>query len=118
MSRGFNLNRMCAVLEIPFLELLNFLNQDRLHMQQGMFPNLQQLKSTYDTSFEMDYDTYMALMGVNLKQKDFLKIDQTCLADVIFEEPEYQHVCQQAKEEKCKQPNVTTGKKKGKCNFN
>ena len=88
--RGIDMVHMCIVMDVPFLELLNFLNQDHLHMQQGLFPNVQQ-SYVLSNSLEMDYDMYLALMGADLKQKDFLKIDQTCLADVIFEEPEYQH---------------------------
>ena len=103
---GVNMVHMCIILDIPFLELLNFLNQDRLHMQQGLFPNVQQ-SYILSVSLELDYDMYLALMGADLKQKDFLKIDQTCLADVIFEEPEYQHFRQQAEEGKLKRPAVT-----------
>ena len=114
--RGIEIVHMCIVMNVPFLELLSFLNQDRLHMQQGLFPNIQQ-SYVLSNSLEMDYDMYLALMGADLKQKDFLKIDQTCLADVIFEEPEYQHFREQADEGKLKQSAVTTAKKKGEYDF-
>ena len=99
--RGVDIVHMCIVLDIPFLELLSFLHQDRLHMQQGLFPNVQQ-NFMPNVSLEIDFDMYLALIGGTVKQKDFLKIDQTCLADVIVEEPQYQHFCQQAEEEKRK----------------
>lgn len=110
--RGVDIVHMCIVLDIPFLELLNFLNQDRLHMQQGLFSNVQQ-NYMLTTLVELDYDMYLVLVGAGLKQKDFLKIDQTCLADVIFEEPEYQHFRRQAEEGKLKRPAVTIANNEG-----
>ena len=86
-------------------------------MQQGLFPNVQQ-NYILSVSLELDYDMYLVLMGADLKQKDFLKIDQTYLADVIFEEPEYQHFRQQAEEGKLKRPAVTIAKNEGEYDYN
>jgi len=115
-SHGVKVLYMCTVLDIPLLEIFDFLNPDRLHMQQGLFPNVQQ-NDILSSSLELDYDVYLALIGVDLKQKDFLKIDQTCLADVIFEEPEYKHFRQQVEEDKLKQLTAAAATcKKEECN--
>ena len=55
---GIDMVHMCIVMDVPFLELLNFLNQDYLHMQQGLFPNVQQ-SYVLSNSLEMDYDMYL-----------------------------------------------------------
>lgn len=110
--RGIEIAHMSSVLDVPFLEIFQFLNQDRLHMQQGLFPHVQQ-SYVLNVSLEMDYDMYLVLLGADLKQKDFLKIDQTCLADVISEEPEYQHFREQVAEEKLNKQSATPTAKKG-----
>ena len=108
---------LCSFLDIPLQEVLDFLDQDRLHMQQGFFPDVQH---SYILSSNLSYDTDVckALMGADLKQNDFLKIEQTYLADIVAQEPEYQHFREQAEKEqagdKSKKPPTTTGDKEGK----
>jgi len=86
-------------LEITLREVLEFLDQDRVHMQQGLFPDLQH---TYILSQQIyiDTDVCKALLGADLKQSDFLKIEQTQLADVIAAEPENQHLCDHMTQDK------------------
>jgi len=86
-------------LDITLREVLEFLDQDRVHMQQGLFPDLQH---TYILSQQLyiDNDVSKALMGADLKQSDFLKIEQTYLADVIAAEPENQHLRDQMTQDK------------------
>lgn len=80
----------CQFLQIPLQEMLEFLDQDRLHMQQGFFPEVQ---SSYVLSCSISYDSDFckALMGSQLKANEFLKLEQTYLADVIAEEPGNEH---------------------------
>ncbi|XP_065889621.1 uncharacterized protein [Dysidea avara] len=94
---------LCSFLDIPLQEVLDFLDQERLHMQQGFFPDIQH---GYILSSNLSYDTDVckALMGVDLKQNGFLKIEQTHLADVIAEEPEHQHLRDQTIDDKSKKP--------------
>lgn len=100
---GFGIDpiSLCSFLDIPLQEILDFLDQERLHMQQGFFPDVQH---TYILQSTLSYDTDVckALMGANLKQNDFLKIEQTYLADIIAAEPEYQHFRDQAGDDKTK----------------
>lgn len=111
--QGVEAVHMCSVLDVSCLEIFNFVNPDRLHTQQGLFPNIMQ-NNILNLTLELDYDMYLVLQGASLKQKDFLKIDQTYLADVIFEEPEYCHLREQKEEEgKLKQSATATTKKKG-----
>ena len=93
-----DINEISVTLSIPFLEVFSFLNQDRLHMQEGLLTDNEDGYALNDR-LELDRDMYLALIGTDLKQKDLLKIDQTCLAEVILEEPEYQHFRQQIEEE-------------------
>jgi len=96
---------LCSFLDVPLQEVLDFLDQERLHMQQGFFPDVQH---TYILSSTLSYDTDVckALMGADLKQNDFLKIEQTYLADVIAEEPEHQHLRDQTVDDKSKKPDA------------
>ena len=76
----------CGFLKIPLKVMLEFLNKDRLHMQQGLFPEVEE---AYILNSTLSYDTDFckALMGSQLKSNEFLKLEQTLLADVIAEEP-------------------------------
>jgi len=80
----------CQNLDIPLRNILEFLDKDRLHMEQGFFPDVQ---DSYILSCSISYDTDFckALMGSQLKSQEFLKIEQTKLADVIAEEPGNEH---------------------------
>ena len=65
--------------------MLEFLDTDRTHMQQGIFPDVQQsflLRST----ITLDECSCRALLGVTLKGNERLKLDQTRLAEVLAEE--------------------------------
>jgi len=41
---------LCSFLDIPLQEVLDFLDQDRLHMQQGFFPDVQHRASSLMSS--------------------------------------------------------------------
>ena len=71
--------------------MVEFLNNDRVHMQQGIFPDVQQ---SYILHSQLNFDevSCKVLVGAPLKQNEFLKIDQTCLADVISEEAGNEHL--------------------------
>ena len=101
---------LCSFLDVPLQEIINFLDQDRLHMQQGFFPDAQH-SCILQSNLSYDTDLCKALMGADLKQNDFLKMEQTYLADIVAQEPEYQHFREQA-EDKSKKP-PPTGDKEG-----
>ncbi len=96
MQSGYNLQgsfghsaevlSTCQFLTIPLQEMLVFLDKEREHMEQGYFPEVQ---DSYILSCRIDYDADFckALMGTQLKSTEFLKIEQTQLANVIAEEP-------------------------------
>ena len=77
-------------LDVPMVEVLEFLSDDRPHMEQGFFPDIQQ---SYIMSCQVTYEGGFskALMGGHLKSEEFLKLEQTVLADVIAEEPGNEH---------------------------
>ena len=87
---GADVLSTCQFLNIPLQEMLVFLDRERKHMQQGFFPEVQ---DSYILSCNVTYDSDFckALMGTQLKATEFLKIEQTILADVIAEEPGNQH---------------------------
>lgn len=80
----------CGFLKLPLKEMLEFLDKDRLHMQQGLFPEVEE---SYILNCTLNYDTDFckALMGSKLRSNEFLKLEQTLLADVIAEEPGNEH---------------------------
>ena len=89
-SYGSDVLTTCHILDIPLQEILDFLDKDRLHMTQGFFPEIQ---DSYILSCSITYDSDFckALMGSQLKSNEFLKLEQTYLADVIAEEPGNEH---------------------------
>ena len=87
---GADVLTSCQFLSIPLQEMLEFLDKERKHMQQGFFPEVQD-SYILTCSITYDSDFCKALMGSQLKATEFLKLEQTLLADVIAEEPGNQH---------------------------
>jgi hypothetical protein len=77
--------------KLSLIQMIDFLSSNRLHMKQGLFPNVQQ---TFILQSNLGYDdvTLRALVGASIKANDFLKLEQTCLADVIAEEAGNEHL--------------------------
>lgn len=75
--------------------MVEFLSNDRVHMQQGIFPDVQQ---SYILHSQLGFDEVCCkvLLGAPLKQNEFLKIDQTCFADIISEEGGNEHLRQES----------------------
>ena len=76
---------MCKACDVKISEMVTFLNIDREHMKQGIFPDVQQSYLLH-SSLSFDEVSCKALVGAPLKSNEFLKIEQTYLADVIAEE--------------------------------
>ena len=76
---------MCKACDIKIAEMLAFLSSDREHMQQGIFPDVQQ-SFLLRSAITLDECSCRALLGANLKGNERLKIDQTRLAEVLAEE--------------------------------
>ena len=77
---------LCQSLNIPLKEFLTFMAKDRIHIEQGFFPDV--MDSYIMTSaIEYDRDICRVLMGMPLRDEEVLKFDQTVLAEVIAEEP-------------------------------
>lgn len=81
---------VCRICDLKMSELVEFLNQDRLHNQQGIFPDVQQTYLLH-SSLNFDEVSLRVLAGASLKANDFLKLEQTCLADVVVEESGNEH---------------------------
>ena len=73
-------------LAIPVVEILAFLSKERLHMEQGLFPEIQE-NYILNSPITYDGDFCAALIGSKLTSNEFLKLEQTELAGVILEEP-------------------------------
>ena len=86
---------VCKSCDISISEMVEFLNSDRVHMQQGIFPDVQQ---SYILHSQLGFDEVCCkvLIGAPLKQNEFLKIDQTCFADIISEEGGNEHLRQES----------------------
>lgn len=79
--------QICRICDLKIAEMAEFLNSDRPHMQQGLFPDVQQ-SYLFHSVLKFDEVSIRALAGVPLKANDFLKLEQTFLADIIVEEGE------------------------------
>ena len=82
---------MCKACDVKISEMVTFLNGDREHMKQGIFPDVQQSYLLH-SSLSFDEVSCKALVGAPLKANEFLKIEQTYLADVIAEEAGNEHL--------------------------
>ena len=103
---------LAEFLEITLQEIVEFLNQDHLHIQQGLFPDIEHSSSAIFTEqFYIDPHFHKILLGADVKQNDFLKLEQTCLADVIAAEPEHQHLRDQVTQDNTKETDIEEGSK-------
>ncbi len=81
----------CKFLDIPIMDVLDFLAKERPHMKQGLFPGVRD-NYILSNSVSFDADFCKVLMGSKLTSNEFLKLEQTALADVVVEEPGNEHV--------------------------
>ena len=82
---------VCKACDLKISEIVIFLNQDREHMQQGIFPDVQQ-SFLLHSALNFDEVSCKALVGAPLKANEFLKVEQTHLADIIAEEAGNEHL--------------------------
>ena len=82
---------VCKACDMKISEMVEFLNLDREHMKQGLFPDVQQSYLLH-SALGFDEVSCKALVGAPLKANEFLKIEQTPLADVIAEEAGNEHL--------------------------
>ncbi|XP_019854420.1 PREDICTED: uncharacterized protein LOC105313451 [Amphimedon queenslandica] len=76
---------LCRNCDMMLSEMLAFLDSERPHMQQGLFPDVQQ-SYILQCNLGLDEVSLRALIGAPLKSSDMLKLEQTCLSEVILEE--------------------------------
>ena len=81
---------LCQVCNMTISEMVEFVHQDRVHMQQGLFPDVQQSYILH-SNISFDEVSVKALVGAPLTSSEFLKLEQTHLADVIAEESGNEH---------------------------
>ena len=81
---------VCKACDMKIGEIVNFLNSDREHIKLGLFPDVQQSYLLHST-ISFDEVSCKALVGAPLKENEFLKIEQTPVADVIAEEVGNEH---------------------------
>ena len=89
-SYGVDCLSCCQFLDIPLKDMLEFLNKDRIHMQQGFFPEVQDAY-ILNSALMYDMDFCKTLMGCRVRSDGFMKLEQTVLADIIVEEPGNDH---------------------------
>ena len=82
---------ICRICDMKLSEMVEFLTQSRVHMQQGIFPDVQQMYLLH-SNISFDEVSLKALIGAPLSPNEFLKLDQTFLADVIVEEEGNEHL--------------------------
>ena len=88
ISEGELPNRVisvCKFCDMSVTEMVAFLDPDRPHMQQGLFANVQQMY-LLECRLSFDEIALRALLGASLKANEFLKLEQTSLADIVAEE--------------------------------
>ena len=85
-----DLTSTCGTLDLPLLEMLDFLSSEREHMQHGLFPDINQ---TYmlSNAIRFDGEILKGLVGGKLSSSEFLKVESTPLGDILAEEPGSEH---------------------------
>lgn len=78
--------QVCRSCDIGIVELMDFLSMEREHMQHGLFPDIQ-ASFTLHSSLTYEETVCKMLVGCSPKNSEFLRLEQTCLADVLAEEP-------------------------------
>ena len=78
---GSDVLSVCRVCDMKLSEAVEFLSQSRLPMQQGIFPDVHHMY-LLQSSVSFDEVPCKALLGALLSDNEFLKLDQTFLADV------------------------------------
>ena len=82
---GVNSLSVCKNCDVSISEMVKFLSSNRLHMQQAMFPEVNH-SDVLHSLLSFDEISCKVLLGIPLKQSEFLKVDQTCLGDIISED--------------------------------
>ena len=85
LNHSIDVLSVCKNCDVRISEMMEFLSSDRLHMQQAMFPKIMQ-NHILHSDLTLDVILCKVLVGIPLKQNEFLKIDGTCLGEVISEE--------------------------------
>lgn len=82
---------VCHACDSALREIIDFLAPDRTHMKQSLFDSSRH-SHILQCRLQFDEISFRALVGADLKASEFLKIDQTCLADVILGEEGNEHL--------------------------
>ncbi len=82
---------VCKACDLRIGEMVSFLSSDREHMKLGLFPDVQQGYLLH-SAITFDEVSCKALIGAPLKENEFLKIEQTPLADVMAMETGNEHL--------------------------
>lgn len=73
------------LLSIPLNKMVEFYDQDKPHMKHGLFEANEIDVLASKTAYFVDI--FKAFIGLKLKTKEFLRIQQMQLTDVLSEEP-------------------------------
>ena len=82
---------ICRICDMKISEMVEFLTQSRVHMQQGIFPDVQQMYLLH-SALSFEEVSCKALIGAPLSPNEFLKLEQTFLADIVVEEEGNEHL--------------------------
>lgn len=78
-------------LDIPIMEVLNFISKERLHMKQEFFPELRRI-NPLKGQLVYHFDFCKVLMGLKMTDSELIKLEGTVLDDVVKEEPDNKHL--------------------------
>ena len=77
---------VCKACDISLSTLLEFLSSEREHMKHGLFSEVQHSYILHSV-LTCEEIVVKAIIGCRLLNAEFLRLEQTCLADVVAEEP-------------------------------
>ncbi|KAI6657958.1 hypothetical protein LOD99_15675 [Oopsacas minuta] len=86
---------LCKACDMTTTDFLHFLDQDRPIIQQGIFPEIQ-TNYTLNCTLNMDEVVLKGIIGAHLRTSEFMKLEQTSLAEIIAVEEgneQYRDLC-------------------------
>ncbi len=84
--------KICQFLDIPILELLRFLRKERQHMKQELFSMFREADINLSFNILYDHQYCKILVGSKVTAKEFAKLEQNFLAELVAEEPGNEHL--------------------------
>ncbi len=88
ISTGSDCVTISYFMDIPLMEVVGFIREERLHIKQGLFPEIKG-RNVLKCQIAYDFDFCKVLMGLKMTNNE---LEHTLLADLVVEKPGNEHL--------------------------